>query len=133
MKTKQETFDTVAKALLKQGKPSITLNGYGCLYRSSDGCKCAAGHLIPDDKYVYEMDKDNNTSADVQPAVKKVLIEQGYDPKFVRLLQKIHDYAAKRSRFNDTNWLEIWKNEMVQFAQNKNLSSKIFDNDSKQF
>jgi hypothetical protein len=128
MKTKQETFDTVAKALLKQGKPSTTFDGYGCLYRSSDRCKCAAGHLIPDDKYITEMDSADNSAANVQSDVIKVLTEQGFNPEFVRRLQKIHDFTAERSRFNDVSWLEIWKTEMIKFAKDNNLSIKIFDN-----
>lgn len=51
----QEWFDTAARGIISQGKPSmgrdpITENEK-CVYRSSDGCKCAIGWLIPDDKY----------------------------------------------------------------------------------
>lgn len=49
---KQEIFDTVVRALRKQGQPSA-VPGH-CLYRSvKEGkvLKCAAGHLIPDEEY----------------------------------------------------------------------------------
>lgn len=50
MMTEQEIFDTVARHLLTQGKKSIGVEG-GCAYRGKEGCKCAAGCLIPDDLY----------------------------------------------------------------------------------
>ena len=53
-KTKQEVFEHVVTALLKQNKRSMGVNEEGtgtCLYRSSDGSKCAAGHCIGDDEY----------------------------------------------------------------------------------
>lgn len=51
----QEIFTFVAEALLKQGKPSISAKG-NCLYRGSDGCKCAAGWLIPDEEYAENIE-----------------------------------------------------------------------------
>ena len=45
--TEQEVFDIVAKHLLTQNARSRNLLGV-CLYRSSNGQKCAAGCLIPD-------------------------------------------------------------------------------------
>ena len=56
---KQEIFDTVVTHLRKQGKraSSIHPNGdTGCMYRTSDGLKCAAGCLIPDEDYNLEFE-----------------------------------------------------------------------------
>lgn len=53
--TQQEIFDTVVRALGKQGKPALDERGK-CLYRAPDGSKCAAGHLIPDDVYKRSME-----------------------------------------------------------------------------
>lgn len=50
----QETFDRVAKHLLKQNKKSV--NGTQCMYRSSDGLQCALGCLIPDELYVPSLE-----------------------------------------------------------------------------
>jgi len=48
---KQLIFDTAVAGIRKQGKRSV--NDFGrCVYRSLNDCKCAVGHLIPDDKYV---------------------------------------------------------------------------------
>lgn len=56
--TAQEIFDHVAKSLLKQNKESIVSeNGcITCMYRSDDGLKCAAGHIIPDEAYYPKME-----------------------------------------------------------------------------
>lgn len=60
----QEIYNTVRDHLLKQNKKS--LGNYivglddnvsnGCVYRSYDGLKCAAGCLIPDSKYKRSME-----------------------------------------------------------------------------
>lgn len=53
-RTKQEMFDHVAKQLLTQGKKAAVkdINGReNYRYRTSDGCKCSAGHVIPDELY----------------------------------------------------------------------------------
>jgi len=52
----QEIFDTVARTLLAQEARSST-DGL-CMYRGSNGAKCAVGHLIPDEVYRPEMDMD---------------------------------------------------------------------------
>ena len=53
--TNQEAFNVSVCGLLRQGQPSFKLTDDGryrrCKYRGRDGCKCAIGFLIPDDKY----------------------------------------------------------------------------------
>lgn len=54
--TKQETFDMVCEGLAAQGwKRSIELGT--CVYHGSDGLKCAAGLLIPDEEYSSVMEE----------------------------------------------------------------------------
>jgi hypothetical protein len=57
-KTAQEIFDHVAKSLLRQNEKSIISENGGitCMYRSPDGLKCAAGHIIPDEAYESSME-----------------------------------------------------------------------------
>jgi hypothetical protein len=50
--TLQEIYDTVARVLIAQGRPSVT-DGWSkngpvvtCAYASPDGCRCAIGHLM---------------------------------------------------------------------------------------
>lgn len=47
--TLQEMFDVIYKGLASQGFAQSRL--HGCAYRGGEGRKCAAGWLIPDDKY----------------------------------------------------------------------------------
>jgi len=116
--TKQEVFDTVVSALIKQGHPSIDTSG-GCLYRGPDGLKCAIGHLIPDNVYTPDME---NVSAD-HLAFTKTL---GVDVKFVEDLQRAHDggscftfdpIGTDAPDSTPTDWL----------AQFRSLASRIAD------
>lgn len=56
----QEIFDTVVRHLAVQGRRAIARQGYGgCAYRGDNGTKCAAGVLIPDEKYDPGMEGSN--------------------------------------------------------------------------
>ena len=55
MPTDQEIFNKVAAHLIKQGRQAKA--NFSCLYRAPDGCKCAIGVLIPDDKYDPRMEE----------------------------------------------------------------------------
>lgn len=65
--------------------------GIGCRYRALNGdgqlCKCAAGRLIPDEKYSIDLEGSN---AD-EGLVAKVLEGEGYRLDLVRRLQVFHD------------------------------------------
>jgi hypothetical protein len=50
-----EVTDFVREQLIKQGKPAKFEAG-PCYYRTADGCKCAIGHLIPNELYQKEME-----------------------------------------------------------------------------
>lgn len=87
----QEIGSFVVRNLRKQGKQAMGPSTVGipeqvCMYRSPDGCKCAAGWLIPDDKYDSGME---------ERGVKRIpffLFE--FDSNqigFIYELQKIHD------------------------------------------
>jgi len=60
--TPQEIFDKAVDGMLKQGVQSMNECG-SCVYRSSDGLKCAVGHVIPDELYDPGMD-DQTTLLD---------------------------------------------------------------------
>ena len=57
--TREEVFDKVAIHLLKQGKKSMSPIGGGCVYRGPNGLACAIGCLIPDDKYIPDIESFN--------------------------------------------------------------------------
>lgn len=54
---KQEIFQKVATAIIKQNVKSGILNNDGvfqCLYKDPDGCKCSIGHILPEDHIILK-------------------------------------------------------------------------------
>lgn len=89
---RQSVFDFVVRFLRRQGRPSTSGEGSDdCMYRGRDGCRCAAGCLIPDDLYTPEM--EGKAAADDQlPG--EALASLGHDLQFVLALQAMHDNLA---------------------------------------
>ena len=57
--TIREVLSRLETALTAQHERSLTTDKDGgviCAYRGDEGRKCAVGHLIPDDRYVPEME-----------------------------------------------------------------------------
>lgn len=85
--TRQEMFDTAVRGVISQGAPSLSEIGE-CLYRGPNGLRCAAGWLIPDDKYSSALE---GRSVDT-------LVEKGIFPirqrEFLDALQCAHDKAT---------------------------------------
>ena len=114
--TKQEIFNTVVKGLRAQGCKSE--NDAGCAYRGIEGRRCAAGFLIPDDKYstkfehqgiMWEPYLDGGYNRPTN-----CLISMGYDKellKFTTALQGIHDDKG----------VEEWEEEWQQLARENGL------------
>jgi hypothetical protein len=80
----QEAFTIARDHLLKQGKRSV--NGEACLYRASDGSKCAVGCLIPDDQYDGVI--ENHPVEDI---IDHVPALRGLNLTLLDALQSIHD------------------------------------------
>ncbi len=106
--TKQETFDKVVRALRAQGRKSLRAGGITCAYRGGEGGKCAAGHLIPDDKYDPAMEgiavRTDEEMVDLLPDVtwrsellRRAIRSEGHDLELVRDLQRAHDAASSIS------------------------------------
>lgn len=55
---KQEMFTKVWRGLEAQKWEKSRADKIGCLYRGPNGMKCAAGHLIPDEKYKPKIEGD---------------------------------------------------------------------------
>lgn len=97
----QEFYDKTMAHLRKQKKMALRLvNGLpiGCAYRADDGCKCAIGFHIPDDKYKPEME-----GLTVGGLIKTYPELQDIMPENIRLaidLQHLHDnYADEPGMF----------------------------------
>lgn len=89
--TDQEMFDFVATHLRTQGRPASNSNG-DCKYRillDEQMYKCAAGCLIPDEKYNIDMEGRS---------IGVLGIPGLSDSGLLKKLQIVHDYAALRYR-----------------------------------
>lgn len=116
--TDQDMFDYVTDAIIRQGQPSAIIKPVSgdsddtfcfCMYRSPAG-KCAAGHLIPDDRYKESMEDrpaiglflNELSDLDLFPTDKSIDLLQS--------LQYSHDEAARESfqdsTFNKEKFLE---------------------------
>jgi hypothetical protein len=132
MYTNQEAFDLVVEKLVAQGKPSVRFyngGGLACVYRDSDGNRCAAGHLIPDD-LIAAACKEGTSWAMVQGLDGFAsLVESN---SFISALQRAHDEPAVKlgndsygERPDLSSWRPLWVVEM------KSLAAKYSLNDSK--
>lgn len=86
--TPQEAFDIAAKGIQAQGGRSVDEDDV-CLYRGPNGCKCAVGHLIPDDLYDPKMEKNP-----IECLLRRRRIRAhfaGLDACFLSDLQSTHD------------------------------------------
>lgn len=109
MATLQETFDKVVNGLRKQGKKAgkpcqSANNGFSCMYLDKDGNKCAAGQLIPPEKY----DPSFEGTLVFYAPLRKVLSDEGHDLELVSRLQRIHDNK------DVSKWEDAWKNLAIE-------------------
>lgn len=89
MYTKQETFDRVLAHMKKQGGPSLLPMSTTCAYRGVGGRMCAAGCLIPDDRYERRFETRRTDEL-----VREKESWFGHDKYFVGVLQHAHDSSV---------------------------------------
>jgi hypothetical protein len=105
----QETFDTVVSHLRRQNAKAV--GNYGlCVYRSTNGRKCAVGCLIPDDKYSPSLE-GHSLEVEFQNELKAILAEEGHDLDLVRQLQVIHDRV----------FIHHWETEFEKLGRSRRL------------
>lgn len=115
--TLQEIFDISVKHLLNQNERSLGPDDDGhsiCLYRSDNGLQCAAGPLIPDDKYTRSM--EGKSFGRVSEIYNLPYNEQ--QVRFICALQIIHD-----------TWNPVmWREQLEDIAKMYNLKFNPPDN-----
>lgn len=105
----QEAFDIVVKHLIKQNKKS---DYYGqCVYRSSEGLKCAIGCLIPDKMYSSNLETKNIGAILIENDEIKELLK-GINEQLLYSLQSIHDSVEPF----------MWKNSLYRLAKEYHLT-----------
>ena len=89
-----DKFLSAILAVVEQGRPSLGADG-NCMYRGPDGCKCAIGHMIPDDD--YDLRFEGNAIADFVDMGMPLIAEAAgilrSEADFAWRLQKAHDTA----------------------------------------
>ena len=106
--TSQEVFDFVAHHLLTQNEKSI--RGNLCSYKAQKNLKCAAGCLISEDNYDtgFEGLGWNEVSNKLGMLNHCSLVAD---------LQGLHDHTIVRK----------WKNELINFANFRGLSTDVLE------
>jgi hypothetical protein len=115
MPSQQQTFDTVVNHLRKQRTKAESHDPTGkrmtCMYRTPEGLRCAAGCLIPDDRYSPSLEftvvGGTDDPDDRSNAVTRLLDDLGYDVNLVSDLQSIHDDKK----------VEQWEDEFIRVAE----------------
>jgi len=107
--TKQETFDFVVKAIVEQGRPAVDQFG-NCEYRTADGRKCAAGHLIPDDQYQPSLEgwSVGTESVPESKRLRDIITAAGHDADLVSALQSAHDQSASEERHGAGDFMPMF-------------------------
>lgn len=114
----QAIFDYVAEKLLWQNEKSFRPNlADFCAYRSSNGLKCAAGWMIPDEVYKRSME-GQAISAVLDPTT------TGYVPALaplrpftalLEMLQAVHD----------DHLVNEWREKLRNVALKRNLNTNV--------
>lgn len=91
--TKQEYYNLLVDSARNGNFPATEPGPLGprCKYRTPDGKKCAAGHLIPDHKYSPDMENRMAVSLRIVAAME---IPEGMNAWDVRWVQSAHDSQA---------------------------------------
>jgi hypothetical protein len=126
-KSKQQLLNYIFKSLYDQGKQSKNETG-DCLYRGSNGIKCAIGCILPDKLYNIKME-----NLDVDGLIENSIYGTFNIPwyikrnkKFLSYVQTIHDnYQKQYQKLSFKNYL---KKEFIDCAKNENLKYEWIKN-----
>ena len=135
--TPQELFNTICSAVIEQGKPAIypTLTQHHsdgsaktvfCLYRAPDGSKCAAGHVIPDDRYDPSFE-NKPISMISNKALPKEINDTPDLYIIIYQLQVAHDDAARESLhlYEPKDFITQFKTYAFNVAADMNLDATV--------
>lgn len=132
---RQLLFDVAFAGLWAQGKTSRLSEDLAseigddipsgmCAYRGADNCKCAVGHLIPDERYTTALEGRSCCSGDVLDALAlgSALQVDTCLPDFLRAMQiAIHDTLPSSEESPDFH--TALARATVQFALRQGLAA----------
>ena len=92
-----QLVEYVRDKLLAQGKksllPDCELKDQQCAYRGGDGCRCAAGWLIPDDLYDSEFEGSGWMGIlHIEDALQFSTPASPFKDRLIEDMQEIHDW-----------------------------------------
>lgn len=92
--TQQELFDTVVAGLASQGFER-SMGKEGCAYRGEEGRKCAAGWVLPNERYKESMEGSGVGQDLIRDVFVSIVGEENM--LFLSLLQGAHDHSESPS------------------------------------
>lgn len=131
---RQEAFDKSTRGIIAQGGPAIS--GNKCAYRTPEGRKCAAGQLMPDDKYNRHMEGRSVAAEEVRTAFGfqpfSPDTKEDTDLWYLRALQGAHDEAAivttgltGTKLSSDAEFWPLWRGNLRKLAENYDLDGMV--------
>lgn len=114
--TLEEIMAYIDHQLELQGKPAIIQYNGGpvCALRTPDGCKCAIGHIIPDDEFdAYQANKESIiVNSGIYDYIytfypKELMQEEKLKPLYK--IQRAHDKAAY---YTEGSFIENYRKEL---------------------
>jgi len=123
----QEVFNLAYEGLSQQNWVAAQdeFSGY-CMYETSDGLRCAVGHLIPRTKYYRKARKTIGPWAIVAREYPRLFSPGLAD--FLTDLQDAHDYDDEENEMKDNRENKI-KKRMKRVAKKYNLTVPMQDKD----
>jgi hypothetical protein len=115
-KNNQDAYNKVLKSIRKQKYIQSSDDSKGvCAYRSPNGLRCAAGHLLPNSLYRKEMEgRHIGALKRIYPKIAKYF--ENVEAYLLSELQRAHDFSLVRKG----NSLD-WETKMKQIAFDYNL------------
>lgn len=123
-KHRQAVFNKAARQIIKQGGWSADVDG-SCLYRGTDGSRCAIGACIPNSLYSKKL--EGLGAADLPKRILAMLLPR--DTKratFLTELQFTHDGNVTCAGGGRV-FLRRWKRQMRDLAAQYGLSAHALD------
>ena len=121
--TGQEIFDRAVCGVIAQGGPSSGQDGPR--YRSSDGRRCAAGHVLPEEAHSDTLEGLDARSGRVTRALRGAGVDD-VGLALVDRLQYLHDELAKLD-IDDDNFLRRFYDAAAWEACRRGMSTKAID------
>lgn len=135
MTTAQEIFDTVATHLLTQKARAYDEEAGQCLYRTTDGKKCAVGILIDDEAYeeLVINEYDRFAVTDLPEHVLKAcgIINDNDHIELATQLQNVHDlgtaHVDRSSALLEDLIVASWPTALREVAKEHKLDARVVD------